>query len=141
MKDEMQERKLAKLEDRLVSLFLEEGDPENWTTAEKIEAEYRAECAESGEPVDPKELRARCGQWRGNRYWEKKNADKTLGLCIRIATYRAKLLELQGHGAPTVDDEAKMKEEVTEATKKVQARMKKAGFKSFAGGGRKKAAG
>ena len=111
--------RLAAIEAKLVDVALDECDPDGWTNAETAAEEAR-QLAEAGEVKDAKAI---LSGWKGQRYWEKKNANQTLALITRIVTYRQRLEEFAKGGKPLGDDEAKLEADMATAEKAVKKRL------------------
>lgn len=127
-------KRLAAIEAKLLDVACDECDPDGWVDEEKAaakakEVEAMAERAEGeGDALAAKGLRAEAkqirNQWKGERYWEKKNANQTLALITRIVTYRQRLAEAkQGEKDFSGDDEEKLAADMKSAEKKVKQRL------------------
>jgi len=114
------QRRLDEIQAKLLDVYILEADPDNWTTAERIREEVRAEQAAG--LLDPEEaaktLKRRLGNIKGDRYWEKKNANQTMALLCRLNSYE---LQLAGDG-DQVDDE-KEEKRIATMEKKVAERL------------------
>jgi hypothetical protein len=128
-------QRLMGLEGKLLDVALEESDPDKWISAEQAEAEAEeldrqaAKAEEDGFSDIAKDLRdeakgLRKG-WKGQRYWEKKNATATVSLLTKLELYRQRIEEGRqpGKGGGSLDDDAKIKADVKEAEKKVKSRL------------------
>jgi hypothetical protein len=115
-----QEARLARLEEKLLDVFLDEGDPDGWINAEKA-AQQASELAANGDSKGAKELLT---GWKGHRYWEKKNANQTMALITRIVTYRKVLAECPPGEDLPLDTEEKLRQDMSEAEGRVRARLK-----------------
>lgn len=102
-----QDKKLANIEDKLLEVFLEESDPDQW------------------EQVDPAAERKEQQQTRGDRYWQAKTANQTISLLTKIIVYRQRLKEQRGAVEPKTggDDDSKMSKDIKAAEAKVKARL------------------
>ena len=101
-----QDKQLAEIEEKLLNVFLEESDPEQW------------------EQVDPNAERKEQQQTRGDRYWQAKTANQTISLLTRILAYRQRSKEQKGNPDPeTGDEESRMNKDIKAAESKVKARL------------------
>jgi hypothetical protein len=124
--------RLTAIEGKLLDVACDECDPDGWIDQEKAdirarEIDMEADLAEAnGDKALAKILRCEAKQvrcaWKGERYWEKKNANQTLALITRIVTYRQRLEESRA-GEGLVDDEEKISADMKEAEKKVKRRL------------------
>jgi hypothetical protein len=126
--------RLTEIEAKLLDVACDECDPDGWMNAEKaaeIAAEKEQEAARlwaEGEKVEAKMVSSEAKQirsgWKGERYWEKKNANQTLALITRIVTYRQRLEEARlGSGKPLEDDDEKMQADIKRAEGVVKKRL------------------
>lgn len=100
-----QAEKMARIESKLVDVFLEEADPDQWAKVNPEDGPKVQQIA------------------RGDRYWQCKVANQTMALLTRITAYRAKLDELLENGKTPLDDDAKHAADMKAAEKKVNARL------------------
>jgi hypothetical protein len=124
--------RLTAIEGKLLDVACDECDPDGWINQEKADARAReidmeADLAEAnGDKALAKILRSEAKQvryaWKGERYWEKKNANQTLALITRIVTYRQRLEESRA-GEGLGDDEATLAADMKAAEKKVKGRL------------------
>lgn len=114
-----QEERLALLEEKLLDVFLEEADPDGWIDEAKAK-----ELAAEMQAVDPKAAAKIAAQWKGERYWEKKNANQTMALITRIGTYRQQLDERRGQARPVGDPDERLQQQIDAAEQKVRDRLK-----------------
>ena len=113
--------RLTEVEAKLLDVALDECDPEAWTNQEKAEVRAR-ELEADGLDKEAKLVR---GQWKGERYWEKRNANLTIALITRIVTYRQRLEEarLAGGKGLGAADETRMADDMKEAERAVKKRL------------------
>ena len=117
-----QTQRLLQIEEKLLAVFLDEADPDNWMNEEKAKEEAQR-LIEEGE--DPKAAAKLVSGWKGERYWEKKNANQTMALLTRIVTYRQRLNELAGAGTPpAADEEERLAKDMKEAQEKISKRLR-----------------
>lgn len=100
-----QNEKLAKIEDKLLDVFIDEADPDQWAQ------------------VNPEDDVKEQQKARGDRYWQAKVANQTMALLTRIVAYRLKLGEFKEGGKPNQDDDAAYSADMRAAEKKVNARL------------------
>jgi hypothetical protein len=100
-----QAKKLAELEDKLLDVFIAEGDPDKWPVVKATDTIKEQQTA------------------RGDRYWSAKNANQTIALLTRIVSYRTKLAENKESGPAAVDDDSAHWAAMAAAEKKVKARL------------------
>lgn len=123
------------LQEKLLEVALEESDPDGWMSAEKAEEEAQeydrlAAQADADGAADLAKLhRAEAAAirkgWKGQRYWEKKNATATVSLLTKLEMYRQRIEEGRqaGKGNGSAIDPDKEAAEIKAAEKKVQARL------------------
>lgn len=114
-----QETRLKELEEKLLDVFIDEADPGVWINEEKAE-----EKAREVEAFDAKAAAKIRSGWKGDRYWEKKNANQTIALITRIVCYRKALAEVPGSRPLAGDTEEAMKKDMADAETKVQERLR-----------------
>jgi hypothetical protein len=100
-----QSKKLNELEDKLLDVFLEEGDPDTWPVVRPEESSDKRQAA------------------RGDRHWCAKNANQTMALLTRIVAYRLKLGEAASTTSTNADDDSKHWADMAAAEKKVKQRL------------------
>lgn len=113
--------RLEAIEAKLLDVALDECDPDTWTDQEKA-AQRAAEMEAEGQAKEAKVVRQ---NWKGERYWEKKNANQTLAIITRIVLYRQRLEEVR-HGAGRglrPEDEAKVAADMKTAEQIVKKRL------------------
>lgn len=111
-----QESRLAYIEDKLMDVFLDEADPANWVNAEKAE-----QMAQEMEESDPKGAARLRSSWKGERYWEKKNANQTMALLSRIVVYRGQKESMGEEGSEPCQQEL---DDIRAAEKKVKSKLR-----------------
>lgn len=92
--------KLLAIREQLLDVYIEEADPEQWVNEAKAQ-EQAEEMKALG--ADGKEVTKILFGWKGERYWEKKNANQTMAMLLSLE----RLLETKepGSAKPTADDE------------------------------------
>lgn len=100
-----QNKKLAELEDKLLDVFIAEGNPDQWPVVDE-EAEVKEQ-----------------QKTRGDRYWHAKVANQTIALLTRIVAYRLKLKESAPEDKTALDDDAGHTADMKAAETKVRARL------------------
>lgn len=100
-----QNKKLAELEDKLLDVFIDEGDPDKWPIVKSTDTVKEQQAA------------------RGDRYWSAKNANQTIALLTRIVAYRLKLKEVVPGAGSALDDDAALAADMKAAEKKVSGRL------------------
>lgn len=125
-------QRLMGLEEKLLEVALEECDPDGWMNEEQAEEaakaleDLAAQCPDKDEAkalrTEAKEIRK---GWKGQRYWEKKNATATVSLLTKLELYRQRIAEGRqpGKGGPSGDDDAKVAAEMKDAEKRVKQRL------------------
>lgn len=114
------EAKLLALEERLLEVFLDEGDPRNWPSAESAQAEaerLRSEGDEEGAAVA-------LASWRGARLFEKKNAAQTIALMGRIVGYRRAVRDCAAAGGEPPPPGRQLRDDISEAESRVRDRLR-----------------
>jgi hypothetical protein len=126
--------RLIGLEGKLLEVALEECDPDNWIDQDKAEAkakeleEKALQALAGGDELEAKNLYAdakalRKG-WKGERYWEKKNATATVSLLTKLELYRQRMEEGRQAGkGGNGDDDSKAAADMKAAEKKVRERL------------------
>ena len=100
-----QAKKLEAIEEKLLNVFIEEADPDQWPQ------------------VDPDAEVKEQQKTRGDRYWHAKVANQSIALLTRIVAYRLKLKEaVPGEKSP-LDDDVGHAADMRTAEKKVNARL------------------
>lgn len=112
-----QDDRLVQIEEKLMDVFLDEADPAGWMNEEKAR-ELAAQQIADGE--DPKLVAKELSGWKGQRYWEKKNANATMALLARIVHYRTLKEQAGEQGSEPGEDE---KNDIAAAEKKVKAKL------------------
>lgn len=127
-------QRLMGLEEKLLEVALEESDPDGWMSAEKAEEEAKVielqamKAAKEGDPDLAKALYKEAAgvrnSWKGQRYWEKKNATATVSLLTKLEMYRQRIEEGRqpGKAGAGLDDE-KVKADMKVAEKTVKSRL------------------
>lgn len=100
-----QNKKLADIEEKLLNVFIDEADPDQWPVVDG-EAEVKEQ-----------------QKTRGDRYWHAKVANQTIALLTRIVAYRTKLHEFSDNDKAPLDEDAKYSADMKAAEKKVGARL------------------
>lgn len=100
-----QNKKLADIEEKLLNVFIDEADPDQWPTVDE-EAEVKEQ-----------------QKTRGDRYWHAKVANQTIALLTRIVAYRTKLKEFSDSDKTAIDEDTKYSADMKTAEKKVTARL------------------
>lgn len=115
------QKKLDAIQTKLLDVYIQEADPDNWTTAEKVRAEVAAalQSGELSEEEAGEELKTRLRQIKGDRYWEKKNAGQTMSLLCGLNRYE---MQLSADGDPE-EDSAKEAKAIAAAEEKVAGRL------------------
>lgn len=128
-------QRLMALEGKLLEVAIEESDPDGWMSPEKAEAEAQElerqafSALEDGNDVLEKillgEAKTARASWKGQRYWEKKNATATVSLLTKLELYRQRIEEGRqpGKGGSHPDDDKGLKEDIRKAEKAVQGRL------------------
>lgn len=127
-------QRLMGLEEKLLEVALDECDPDGWMSEEKAEEEAKeydrlaAQADEDNSPEMAKVFRAEAAAirkgWKGQRYWEKKNATATVSLLTKLEMYRQRIEEGRqpGKGGAPVDDE-RVKADMKAAESTVKKRL------------------
>lgn len=112
-----QRKKLEAIRHRLVDVAIEETDPKGWIDEGKAQARAE-ELTIEGHAKDAAKL---LSSWKGERYWEKKNANATIALILRVD----ELLADDEGAAKTGNDEKKqIKQAEEEAERRLRARTR-----------------
>lgn len=116
-------KRLLEIQAAILDVYIEEADPKNWTSPEKVRAEV-AERVASGELDDEQaaaELGERLATWKGQRYWEKKNANQTMTMLTGINRF---VEQIEGTGIPSAEDErAAIERQIKAAEQQVKKRL------------------
>ena len=125
-------KRVMELQEKLLDVALEESDPAGWMNAEKAEEEAR-EIEATADDVEDEKLRkmimAEAKQvrqsWKGQRYWEKKNATATVSLLTKLEMYRQRIEEGRqpGKAGGGIDDDEKVTADMKAAETKVKKRL------------------
>lgn len=77
--DPAKKAKLQAIQEQLLEVYLDEANPENWLTEDKAREQAQAHPCKRTEKL--------LEGWKGERYWEKKNAAQTMTMLIQIDRY------------------------------------------------------
>ncbi len=124
---ETKRKKLHGIRERLLDVYLEEADPENWTNEESAKEEAQ-ELLEAG--AKPSEVMKVKTGWKGERYWEKKNANQTMAMLLNIERY----LEATGAGGVAGGVEEADDEEIARFEREAKKRLARTRPRLVSGG-------
>lgn len=116
-------KRLLEIQTELLDVYIEEADPKQWTSPEKIRAEIgeRLAAGEIDRDQATDELGERLATWKGQRYWEKKNANQTMTMLTTINRF---IEQIEGAGTPGAEDEAAAVErQIKAAEQQVKKRL------------------
>jgi hypothetical protein len=110
--DKKKKQRLLDLREKLLDVYLDEADPDNWID--------EAKALEIAADLDGKEAAKVAAGWKGERYWEKKNANQTMALLVGIHRF----IDLsEGADAEEGDDGKALAKEIRAAEKEVEKRL------------------
>lgn len=116
-------KRLLEIQTALLDVYIEEADPKNWTSPEKVRAEVTEKVA-AGELAGEQaaaELAERLATWKGQRYWEKKNANQTMTMLTGINRF---IEQIEGVGPPNAEDErTAVERQIKAAEQQVKKRL------------------
>jgi len=119
-------KKLQEIRDRLFDVYLGEADPDNWTDEAKAKEKAKALVADGLKPSEAAKIVA---GWKGERYWEKKNANQTMALLLNIERY------LEARNIPAGSDVPEdVDDEIDKLEKKAKAALARTRPKLVKGG-------
>jgi len=121
--------KLKDLAEKLLDVYLNEADPDTWVNEESAREKYE-ELVSRG--VSPTEAAKQTGSWKGDRYWEKKNANQTMTMLIQIGRF------LDQGAADDPEETAALEKEIRKAEKQAKQRLARTRPKLVASNGKKR---
>jgi len=109
-------QQMAELHEKLLEVYLAEADPDEWVTEESARKAAQEHIDNGGSKVEATKIAA---GWKGERYWEKKNANQTMTLLINIH----RLIDAAGGQGAAGDDEGDLGKEIKKAERTVKKRL------------------
>lgn len=106
---------LQAIQAQLLDVYIDEANPENWLTQEKA--------IEQAAGMPPKEAAALVAGWKGERFWEKKNANQTMTMLIQIDRYLSTDAQPAAEQEAEDDDEKRMAKEMRAFEKEAKKRL------------------
>ncbi len=117
MLDPEKRQQLEVLEDKLLDVYLEEADPDGWTSEESAKEEAQQLVAD--EIIDAKEAAKLVAGWKGQRYWEKKNANQTMTMLLNLRRF------LEDRVPAAAGDSEEVAKQLKKEVSKLEGQVKK----------------
>lgn len=121
MIDPAKKEKLLKIRGQLLDVYIEEADPENWTTEESAQAVAEKLLEDGGDKQTAKKAAEILTNWKGERYWEKKNATQTMTMLISLDRFLQE--DAPAAGAADPEEAKAAKKEMQRFEKEAKARL------------------